>query len=190
MCTARSLTVSPLRCTHPWMQTRPCEQNSRHTLVKILPCPKLRLRAVKLCIYLKCSSLRHYVTPDSAKGLPLTYKWTLSSIRLSFHFNLKLFSPLFAAVDVTNNGTSKTGRSQAGSKTNLFLQAYVKVKQYSNNKHCHTERINIVIINKQNVYLLRCYITVYLRPILYSLWFIYLCTIVYWKQEGKCLSSG
>ena len=26
----------------------PCEQNSWHTLVKILPCPKLRLRAVKI----------------------------------------------------------------------------------------------------------------------------------------------
>ena len=94
------------------------------------------------------SSLCHYVTPDSMKRLPLTYKWTLSSIRFSFHFNLKLFSPLFAAVDVTNNGTSKTSGSQAGSKPNLFLQAYVKVKQYSNNKHCHTERINTVIINK------------------------------------------
>ena len=28
-------------------QPHPCEQNSWHTLVKILPCPKLRLRAVK-----------------------------------------------------------------------------------------------------------------------------------------------
>ena len=40
----------------------PCEQNSWHTPMKILPCPKLRLRAVKMT-----SSRRHYdhMTYDS-----------------------------------------------------------------------------------------------------------------------------
>ena len=39
----------------PWEQTPPgsrhppCEQNSWHTPMKILPCPKLRLRAVIIC---------------------------------------------------------------------------------------------------------------------------------------------
>ena len=72
MHTARLLTVSPsMHCTggacswgvpalagvvsapggwYPSMHwgRPPCEQNSWHTLLKILPCPKLRLRAVKI----------------------------------------------------------------------------------------------------------------------------------------------
>ena len=31
-----------------WSGTPPCGQNSWHTLLKILPCPKLRLRSVKM----------------------------------------------------------------------------------------------------------------------------------------------
>ena len=37
-------------CTCPG--TPPCEQNSWHTLLKILPCPKLRLRAVIIYDYI------------------------------------------------------------------------------------------------------------------------------------------
>ena len=40
--------------------TLPCEQNSWHTLVKILPCPKLRLRAVTTSW-----SLSYCYSPDS-----------------------------------------------------------------------------------------------------------------------------
>ena len=36
----------PSRHTPPWSRHPPCEQNSWHTPMKILPCPKLRLRAV------------------------------------------------------------------------------------------------------------------------------------------------
>ena len=38
--------VTPLHATTPLHGTTPCEQNDRH--VKILPCPKLRLRAEKI----------------------------------------------------------------------------------------------------------------------------------------------
>ena len=38
---------TPRDQTPPGLGIPPCEQNSWHTLVKILPCPKLRLRAVK-----------------------------------------------------------------------------------------------------------------------------------------------
>ena len=44
----RGLSQHALRQTPP-----PCGQNSWHTLLKILPCPKLRLRAVKILLLTK-----------------------------------------------------------------------------------------------------------------------------------------
>ena len=38
---------TPAGAGTPWTRP-PCGQNSSHTLLKILPCPKLRLRAVKI----------------------------------------------------------------------------------------------------------------------------------------------
>ena len=56
---------APPRTRHPPDQapprTRPpCEQNSWHTLVKILPCPKLRLRAVNIPAYWRFKSIPNW----------------------------------------------------------------------------------------------------------------------------------
>ena len=53
----------------PLPHTSPCGQNSWHTLVKTLPCPKLRFRAVNICYYGKRARTCH--TSDwSHNGCP------------------------------------------------------------------------------------------------------------------------
>ena len=72
---ARHAGIPPWRSArHAGIPPHPCVQNSWHTLLKILPCPKLRLRAVKIfkivVIYMYFNKAAYRPRPcPSATGL-------------------------------------------------------------------------------------------------------------------------
>ena len=79
-------------CQHALRQAPPCEQNSWHTLMKILPCPKLRLRAVMMAL----QKLHKFTLSESTRLCYLSFS---SSIPRFFHLsdgsNFFFFSPSF-----------------------------------------------------------------------------------------------
>ena len=77
----------------PSRETLPCGQNSWHTLLKILPCPKLRLRAVKRVQSLKkffifafalAQCKRAFITQSRTCALDTTQRTQRTPSRLCF----------------------------------------------------------------------------------------------------------